>query len=372
MKASSWGKEGQTVAMRGYGSSYTGRDPIWKKFVAALLILVILAALSVIYLQSHLVYDDNGVAHLDLPWREEEQPPAASVPEVVPPPDEPLTITVEDTDKSPQELRGVQLPALPLTAEAWQAAQTTLPPPEEIDAVALTVKDGKGRVYYDSSAAKAVHDKKIVKVEESTSAAIAALNEAYPYTIARLSCLQDPVASREKLEEMGLKNTGGYVFYDLYSGTWLDPSKQGTVDYLVSLARECAALGFDEILLTGLSYPTAGKLDKIAYGDTASDAAGRSKALCAIVSAVKDALAEEYPFAKVSVELPKEVLTGGADETAGLILADMEKVAHRIYAEAAPAEVPALAAKVPEGTWFVPELPEGAVPGELKSYLLFS
>lgn len=359
------------MAIRGYGSSYTGRDPIWKKFVAALLILVILAALSVIYLQSHLVYDDNGVAHLDLPWGQEERPPAASVPEAVTsPPDEPLTITVEDTDKSPGELRGVQLPALPLTAESWQAAQGTLPPPEEIDAVALTVKDDGGHVYYDSPTAKAIHDKKIVKAEEGTAAAIAALNEAYPYTIARLSCLPDPIASRERLEEMGLKNTGGYVFYDLHSATWLDPTKQGTVDYVVSLAKECAALGFDEILLTGLTYPTVGKLDKIAYGETASDAAGRSQALRAIVSAVKDALAEEYPFAKVSVELPSAVLTNGTDETAGLILTDMAGVAYRIYAEATPAEAPALAAKVSEGTWFVPELPANAAPGDLKSYLL--
>jgi len=360
------------VAIRGYGSSYTGRDPIWKKFVAALLILVILAALSVIYLQSHLVYDDNGVAHLELPWRQDgEEPPATSAPAAVtPPPDEPLTITVQDTDKSPTELRGVQLPALPLSLESWQAAQGTLPPAEEIDAVALTVKDDGGCVYYDSPTAKAVQDKKIVKAEEDTAAAIAALNEAYPYTIARLTCLQDPIVSRERLDEMGLKNTGGYVFYDLYSGTWLDPTKRETVEYIVSLAKECADLGFDEILLTGLTYPTAGKLDKIAYGETASDAAGRSQALCAIVSAVKDALVEEYPFAKVSVELPASVLTNGADETAGLILADMEAAAHRIYAEATPAEAPALAAKVSEGTWFVPELPENAAPGELKSYLL--
>jgi len=366
------GKEGRAVAIRGYGSSYTGRDPIWKKFVAALLILVILAALSVIYLQGHLVYDANGVAHLELPWRQEdEEPPAASAPAAVtPPPDEPLNITVQDTDKSPKELRGVQLPGLPLTMEAWQAAQGTLPPAAEIDAVALTVKDDGGYVYYDSPTAKAVHDKKIVKAEESTAAAIAALNESYPYTIARLSCLPDPIASRERLEEMGLKNTGGYVFYDLYSGTWLDPSKRGTVDYIVALSKECAALGFDEILLTGLTYPTAGKLDKIAYGETASDAAGRSQALCAIVSAVKDALAEEYPFAKVSVELPSAVLTNGSDEAAGLILADMEQAGHRIYAETTPAEAPTLAAKVSGGAWFVPELPANAAPGELKSYLL--
>lgn len=356
------------MASRGYGGTYKGREPIWKKLVAAVLILVILASVAVIYLQSCLVYDDQGVAHLELPWSREEPassagPPAASVP-----PDEPLNITVKDSDKTPRAIQGALLDARPLTAAAWEAAKAALP--AGLNAVAVTLKDSGGCVYYDSLTAGAV-GKKLVRAEEDTASVIRSLNEAYPYTIARLSCLLDPVASRTRLEEMGLKNTGGYIFYDLYSGTWLDPGKDGARGYIASLARECAALGFDEILLADLSYPTAGKLDKISYGDAASDAAGRSRALCAVVTAVRDALAEDYPLVRVSVELPAQTVASGADETAGQVLADLAALSDRIYAPAAEADVPALAEAVAragdgEGPAFVPETVE---PGDLESWL---
>lgn len=362
------------MATRGYSSSYTGRDPLWKKFVAAFLILVILAALAVIYFQSHLVYDDNGVAYLDLPWVQEEESPAASVPTVEPEqPDEPLNITVTDSDKSPTALRGVQLAALPMTMELWTAEKAALPAGDELNAVALTLKDDSGHVYYDSLAARAVQDK-IVRSAEDTGAAIADLTASYPYTVARLSCLADPIASRAELESMGLKNTGGYIFYDLYSGTWLDPSKEGTADYLATLARECAALGFDEILLTDLSYPTAGKLDKINYGSVEEVENGRSAALCGLVSAVRSALAGDYPAVKVSVELPAEVVATGADETAGQVLADFAKVVDRIYAPAPESEAPLLAEAVKRAgneqvPFFVPEISAAAARGGLESYL---
>lgn len=356
------------MASRGYGGTYKGREPIWKKIVAAVLLLVILASGVVIYLQSHLVYDDQGVARLELPWSREEAPSSSGDPVASVPPDEPLNITVEERDKTPMDIQGTLLDALPLTMEHWEAAEAALP--EGLNAVAVTLKDSGGYVYYDSLAAGAIGEK-LLRAEEDTSAALRALNEAYPYTIARLSCLLDPVASRTRLEELGLKNTGGYIFYDLYSGTWLDPCKDGARGYIASLARECAALGFDEILLADLSYPTAGKLDKINYGETAADAAGRSRALCAVVTAVRDALAEDYPAVRVSVELPARTVASGADETAGQVLADLAALSDRIYAPAAEAEVPALAEAVAragdgEGPAFVPETAE---PGGLESWL---
>lgn len=356
------------MASRGYGGTYKGREPIWKKLVAAVLILVILASVAVIYLQSHLVYDDQGVAHLELPWSREEAPSSSGDPAASIPPDEPLNITVEEMDKTPKAIQGTLLDALPLTMEAWEAAEAALP--ERLNAVAVTLKDRGGYVYYDSLAAGAVGEK-LVRAEEDTASAIQALNEARPYTIARLSCLLDPIASRTRLEELGLKNTGGYIFYDLYSGTWLDPCKDGVRGYIASLAKECAALGFDEILLADLSYPTAGKLDKINYGDTAADAAGRSQALCAVVTAVRDALAEDYPLVRVSVELPAQTVSTGADETAGQVLTDLAALADRIYAPATAAEAPLLAEAVAragdgESPAFVPETAE---PDGLESWL---
>jgi hypothetical protein len=176
------------------------------------------------------------------------------------------------------------------------------------------------------------------------------------YAVARLSCLRDPVAAKAKLDAMGLKNTGGYVFYDANNENWLDPAKTAARDYLAALAGECAALGFDELLLTDVSYPTAGKLNKIAY----TGAAQLSENLDLLVQSVRAALTD-YPNVKLSVELPAAVITAGSDPAAGLVLSGIAASADRIYAAADAASVPALTDAVHAAnakTDFVAEAPD--------------
>lgn len=78
---------------------------------------------------------------------------------------------------------------------------------------------------------------------------------------------------------------------------WLDPSKPAARQYLCGLAKELAEMGFDEILLTDVSYPTEGKLDKIAYGET-----GKVQNLNTFLDEMRAALAA-YDV-KLSIELP--------------------------------------------------------------------
>ena len=99
---------------------------------------------------------------------------------------------------------------------------------------------------------------------------------------------------------MGLKNTGGYIYYDGNDLNWLDPSKPAARQYLCGLAREIADLGFDEILLTDVGYPTTGPLDKIDY-----NGADRAESIRTFLEELRSALGE-YGVA-VSIELPPEV-----------------------------------------------------------------
>lgn len=41
---------------------------------------------------------------------------------------------------------------------------------------------------------------------------------------ARIACFHDPKAANADVEGMGLKNTGGYIFYDGNNSQWLDPA----------------------------------------------------------------------------------------------------------------------------------------------------
>ena len=334
---------------RGY-HSYRGRTPRWRIAVMVLLVVVILAAIAVIVLSRNIVYDETGTPQLELPWKEE---PAEETPEP------PLDLTIEEPERS-KVLRAFTVKEQPLSQAVWGEAYSLSQMPDNAErgynAVAVTVKGPSGTVYFDSAVAVAGS----VSLGEDTAEAISLMNgDATSYdTIARLSCFHDPKAANRDVEGMGLKNTGGYIFYDGNNSQWLDPAKPAAKEYLCGLAKEAAELGFDEILLTDVSYPTVGKLDKVDYGE-----GEKSAHLAAFLEEMRAALA---PYGvKLSIEMPETVIAQGSDEDAGLLLADIAPRVDRIYAPTTAAEVPALTQAVStasQDTEFIPELTE-ADPG---------
>ena len=328
---------------KGY-RSYRGRMPKGRIALMVILILVIVVSAAVIWLQNYVVYTADGQIRLELPWQREETPPAEE--ETLP--EEDVEVIVQEPEGPPQ-VTALSLEAAPLTQAAWESAQAafsgTAP---AYNAAAVTLKDSGGHIYFAASGAAGG----TVSAAEDTAAALTALTEGDAYTIARMSCFLDPIAARADVEGMGLKNTGGYIFYDGNNLNWLDPNKPAARQYLCALAREIAAMGFDEILLTDVGYPTEGPLDKIDYGGAARAAAVRT-----VLVELGEALAE-YEVA-LSIQLPPEVITSGADDTAGLVLADIAPLVDRIYAVTTAEQVPALTAAVTaasEDTDFAAEL----------------
>ena len=328
---------------RGY-NSYRGRTPRWRIVLMALLVVVILAAVAVMALSRYIVYDEEGTPQMELPWQEE---PVEEHPEP------PLDLTIEEPVKV-QTLRGFSTP-VPLTRESWSHSLDQAKGSFDCNAAAVTLKDAAGNVYFNSTVALPG----TVRFQEGeTDAALAAVvaysQSTEGHSIARLSCFHDPKAANRDVENMGLENTGGYIFYDGNNSQWLDPAKPAAREYLCGLAKEAAELGFDEILLTDVSYPTVGKLNKIDYGE-----GEKSSYLADFLEEMRAALA---PYGvMLSIEVPQAVISQGSDENAGLLLADIAPKVDRIYAPADAAEVPALAQAVSTASQFaefVPELAE--------------
>lgn len=324
---------------RGY-HSYRGRTPKWKVVLAIVLVLVILGAVGFMVLQEHIVYDGTGTPHLRLPQQETED--TGTPPEE----EEPVEVVIQEPE-GPQEIHAFSLPAQALTQQTVEAALAE--PQAECNAVAVTLKDSAGLVYFDAAGAVSG----TVRTEADTTAALEALTgQEDLYTVARISCFHDPKAANAEVESMGLKNTGGYIFYDGNNSQWLDPAKPGARQYLTGIIREAAALGFDEILLTDVSYPTEGKLDKIAYGEV-----DRQAQLGAFLAEVRLAL-EGYDVT-LSVELPETAVLNGAEETSGASLAQFAPHVDRLYAVTTSDRTTALSAlaAAAEGTPdFVAEL----------------
>lgn len=337
---------------RGY-RNYRGRRPKGKIILAVILVLVILAAIAVMYLAEHVVYDETGTLHLDLPWQEDTAP-EEDISDVS------LELTIQEP-KILQKVWAFSLTDMPLTQEKLAAAQDrrTAAADEVYNSVAVTMKDSSGTVYFDAAPALSG----AVVTEPDTAAALAELTASQDHTIARLSCFHDPKAANDSVGDVALKNTDGFMFYDGSNSQWLDPSKEGTQEYLGQLMVECAALGFDEILLTDFGFPTTGKLEKIQY-----PVVGMQACLRSFLTAMRSALdTAGYSQVLLSVELPEAVIRTGCDETAGLVLVDILSRVDRVYAVTAPESVIALTQAMAsftggESTDFVPEL-TAYVPG---------
>ena len=326
---------------KGY-RSYRGRTSKGKIALIVVLVLVIVASVAVIWLQDYVVYDADGGAHVALPWQREEAPEEETPPQEV-------EVTIREPER-PERLAAFSAAAAPMTRAAWQeenlaaAASSSL----AYNAAAVTLKDSAGHIYFAASGAAAG----TVTTAEDTAAALTEVTESGRHTIARMSCFLDPIAAKADVEGMGLKNTGGYIFYDGNDLNWLDPSKPAARQYLCGLAAEIAQLGFDEILLTDLGYPTVGKIDKIDY-----NGADRGESIRLFLEELRAALAEYG--AALSVELPAETILSGRDDTAGLVLADIAPLADRVYAVTTADQIPALTEAVAAasgGTDFAAEL----------------
>ena len=322
-------------------SRYRGRTPKWKIGLAVVLVLVILCSGMMILMQKYLIYDDNGQTRLEMPWTgEEPEHEAIEVPE----------LEIEEPVPAAVSRKALELQELPLTLAGWQTAQAAVTE-QGLDTAAVVLRQN-GKVFFNSETA--LHQ--TMAPAADTMDALARLTGSCDHAVGLVSCFLDPIAAQAQLDAMGLKNTGGYVFYDGSNRNWLDPAKPETLTYVGGLLRESAALGFDELVLRDFTFPTQGKLNKIAY----TPGMTRTETLTAALKNFRAQLdAAGFENVELSVELPSEVILSGEDSVAGLKLADLAAAADAIYARTTPEQAPALAAAVEAaGTArFVPEFP---------------
>lgn len=312
--------------MAGYGyRNYRGRSPKWKILLAVVLVLVIAVSATVLGLQRFVVYDETGTPHFLLPQSSES---TQAEHENTPPAD----LVIQEEEEPPAaEATVIRLtPGVVDTAEEADAALAAIG--GECTGAAITVKDESGKVFFPSQKSPwAVNT-------DAVREAVSAVLNGMEYTAARIVCFADPKAANSDVEGLGLKNTGGYIFYDGNNRQWLDPAKADARAYLCGLAAECAQLGFDEIILSHVGYPTEGKLDKIAYGETPLD-----ENLDLFLREMAETL---KPLGvTLTVEMTAEGILGGT-EAGGLTLKTAAKHAGRICAMAEGGEVAVLAREV--------------------------
>lgn len=268
---------------KGY-RSYHGKGGAGRIVLIVLLCLILLAAVGFLVLQRYAVYGSDGSIRFDLPWKQTEEPSGPSAPDgasrTPDAPDDSPNVIIDEPEPPAKpeltELHGAELSESVLRGSADAALAAV---PEGANAVALRVKNAQGELLYDSALQEAI-DVNAVKGGSGANAVIEALTGSEVYTIARINATHDSLYSFAHMADAGVLqlNYAGYIWYDPDSTFYLAPEKPAARQYIVSVARECAELGFDELLFDEFGYPTRGRLNNI---DESARTLSKSARACA-------------------------------------------------------------------------------------------
>ena len=228
------------------------------RIAVLLLATVLTAALAwlcwFVWLERYVIYtrDDGAVVDLSLPEQLQAGEPAR--------PPEPLpSIPIyynegENAINTSREL--TQLAGYYADRSALIAGIDTVR--QQADAlergtpIMLDVKSATGNFFYSSTVAE--HRDSKIDIE-AMDALIKELDESGAYLIARLPSLRDRMYGLHHVNDGVFDTRGAYLYRDDGGCYWLNPSRQGTMTYLVQIVTELKGLGFDEVVFDYFDFP---------------------------------------------------------------------------------------------------------------------
>ena len=305
------------MATKGY-HQYRGRGRGGGKLPVILLLVVLLCAIVFLIGQRYIVYHDDGSVTIELPFFHQQQTDPGDIP------DDDVHIEYEDPDpddtdpdeETPVTLQALQAYGLPYGCLNSNPASLLT----DRKAVAVYMKNPDGTLAYQSSVTL---PQGVGTGSSTTLTSVQTITGSDCYTVARITALCDS-AYAQALPESAIRYTGGSLWWDNYSRFWLDPGSDAAREYLCALAKECAQLGFDEIVLEQFRYPIEGDLS----GTTAADTAQRAAALQELAQAIREAAG---PSVAVSILLPGSIDTDYSFQASGLTAQMLQESFHRIY-----------------------------------------
>ena len=168
--------------------------------------------------------------------------------------------------KDHTEVRGIYMTGYTISDKKKFEGLIKLIDETELNAVVIDVKSDEGMVLYQTDL-KDVHfsgaNNKIII--EDIDSVLKYLNEKKIYTIARIVTFKDNKAA-SKFPNLAVKTANGTVWRDRNGQAWLNPYNQEAWDYVLNIAEEAAAKGFEEVQFDYVRFPTDGNIKLIDYG----------------------------------------------------------------------------------------------------------
>jgi hypothetical protein len=136
----------------------------------------------------------------------------------------------------------------------------------ELNAVVIDVKGDRGLIPYRTQVQAALdagaQGPVIIKDFDGM---MRSFRERNIYTIARIVSFKDTVLAAHRPELAIIDGRTRKPWMDNEKLAWVDPFREEVWDYLIAIAKEAAAKGFDEIQFDYVRFPTDGKLSAAVY-----------------------------------------------------------------------------------------------------------
>lgn len=172
--------------------------------------------------------------------------------------------TILDIGLQRFEVRGIYIPLGLLTSEQRIAELLQLVDETEINAVVVDMKNDRGWLAFRSAMPETKRSGAYQPDCMDVSHFLALCREKGIYTIARIVLFKDPMVI-SAYPEWGVHRSDGQLYVDTEGSTWCDPFLGDVQNYLVGLAKEVAALGFDELQFDYVRFPSDGSVHHLVY-----------------------------------------------------------------------------------------------------------
>lgn len=181
-------------------------------------------------------------------------------------------VTLED-----KPIRAIYVTAGAVATESKWNELLDLAERTEINAMVIDIKDSTGFIFYDTQVELA-HEIDVVRPQYDVHAMLAELQERGIYTIARQVIFEDPSLA-EARNDLAIMDTEGGLWRTWNGIAWLSAYEEEVWEYNIELMMEAVELGFDEVQLDYMRFPSDGPLNRADYGVEEHSSETRSAAI---------------------------------------------------------------------------------------------